>query len=156
MFQFIGCFLLISKIRWQDVTLAGLPHSEIHESRLTCSSSWLIAAYRVLLRFETPRHPPYALLHLTYCSPSMLGDTAYPTVCCVRFVGVAYYACLIFLASGRIFGVDLTSAQNLNFHGFSRKSSSCDLRYFRFILICLGKSFSEENFMTWVHKVSLC
>ena len=49
------------------------------------------------------------------------------------------------LASGRIFGVDLTSAQNLNFHGFSRKSSSCDLRYFRFILICLGKSYSEEN-----------
>ena len=35
---------------------------------LTCSSSWLIAAYRVLLRFETPRHPPYALLNLTYVS----------------------------------------------------------------------------------------
>ena len=33
---------------------------------LTCSSSWLIAAYRVLLRFETPRHPPYALINLTY------------------------------------------------------------------------------------------
>ena len=99
MFQFIGCFLLISKIRWQDVTLAGLPHSEIHESRLTCSSSWLIAADRVLLRFKTPRHPPYALINLTY-----------------------------------VFSL---------------------LRYFRFILICLGKSFSEENFMTWVHKVSL-
>ena len=35
---------------------------------LTCSSSWLIAAYRVLLRFETPRHPPYALIRLTYVS----------------------------------------------------------------------------------------
>ena len=65
-----------------------MPHSEIHESLLTCSSSWLIAAYRVLLRFETPRHPPYALLHLTYVN---------------------------------------------------------DIRYFRFILICLGKSFSVEN-----------
>ena len=51
---------------------------------LTCSSSWLIAAYRVLLRFETPRHPPYALINLTY-----------------------------------VFSL---------------------LRYFRFILICLGKS----------------
>ena len=98
MFQFIGCFLPTSRVGWQDVTLAGLPHSEIHESRLTCSSSWLIAAYRVLLRFETPRHPPYALTNLTYVN---------------------------------------------------------DIRYFRFILICLGKSFSEENFMTWVHKVPL-
>ena len=88
MFQFIGCFLPTSRVGWQDVTLAGLPHSEIHESRLTCSSSWLIAAYRVLLRFETPRHPPYALTNLTYVN---------------------------------------------------------DIRYFRFILICLGKSFSVEN-----------
>ena len=90
MFQFIGCFLPTSRVGWQDVTLAGLPHSEIHESRLTCSSSWLIAAYRVLLRFETPRHPPYALTNLTYVN---------------------------------------------------------GIRYFRFILICLGKSFSVENIM---------
>ena len=88
MFQFIGCFLPVSRTGWQDVTLAGLPHSEIHESLLTCSSSWLIAAYRVLLRFETPRHPPYALTNLTYVN---------------------------------------------------------GIRYFRFILICLGKSFSVEN-----------
>ena len=88
MFQFIGCFLPTSRVGWQDVTLAGLPHSEIHESLLTCSSSWLIAAYRVLLRFETPRHPPYALTNLTYVN---------------------------------------------------------GIRYFRFILICLGKSFSVEN-----------
>ena len=88
MFQFIGCFLPVSSTGWQDVTLAGLPHSEIHESLLTCSSSWLIAAYRVLLRFETPRHPPYALTNLTYVN---------------------------------------------------------GIRYFRFILICLGKSFSVEN-----------
>ena len=51
---------------------------------LTCSSSWLIAADRVLLRFKTPRPPPYALINLTY-----------------------------------VFSL---------------------LRYFRFILICLGKS----------------
>ena len=55
-----------SKVGWQVITPAGLPHSEIHGSMLTCSSPWLIAAYRVLLRFETPRHPPYALIRLTY------------------------------------------------------------------------------------------
>ena len=32
---------------------------------LTCSSPWLFAAYRVLRRLETPRHPPYALCSLT-------------------------------------------------------------------------------------------
>ena len=48
------------------MTPAGLPHSEICGSMLTCSSPQLIAAYRVLLRFETPRHPPYALKCLTY------------------------------------------------------------------------------------------
>ena len=51
-----------------DITHSGLPHSEIHGSRLTCSSPWLIAAYRVFHRLGTPRHPPYALCSLTYRS----------------------------------------------------------------------------------------
>ena len=37
-------------------------------SRLTCSSARLFAAYRVLLRLGTPRHPPYALRSLTIMS----------------------------------------------------------------------------------------
>ncbi len=40
---------------------AGLPHSEIHESKLADSSSWLIAANHVLHRPAVPRHPPCAL-----------------------------------------------------------------------------------------------
>ena len=40
---------------------AGLPHSEIHGSRVTCTSPWPIAAYRVLHRLREPRHPPRAL-----------------------------------------------------------------------------------------------
>ena len=40
---------------------AGLPHSETHGSRVTCTSPWTIAAYRVLLRLREPRHPPRAL-----------------------------------------------------------------------------------------------
>ena len=40
---------------------AGLPHSEIHGSRVTCTSPWPIAAYHVLHRLREPRHPPRAL-----------------------------------------------------------------------------------------------
>ena len=39
----------------------GFPHSEIHGSKLIRSSPWLIAAYHVLRRLSTPRHPPNAL-----------------------------------------------------------------------------------------------
>ena len=39
----------------------GLPHSEIHGSKLIRSSPWLIAAYHVLHRLSAPRHPPNAL-----------------------------------------------------------------------------------------------
>ena len=40
---------------------AGLPHSDIHGSRVACTSPWLFAACRVLHRLPEPRHPPYAL-----------------------------------------------------------------------------------------------
>ena len=42
----------------------AFPHSDIHGSMLVCSSPWLFAAYRVLLRLLMPRHPPYALFYL--------------------------------------------------------------------------------------------
>ena len=35
-----------------------------------CSSPQLIAACHVLLRLPVPRHPPYALCHLTFCRSS--------------------------------------------------------------------------------------
>ena len=51
--------------RWVTwVHHAGLLHSEIWGSKLMCSSPQLIAAYRVLRRYEASRHPPYALTHL--------------------------------------------------------------------------------------------
>src|SRR5574344_1964107 len=43
----------------------GFPHSEIHGSMDICSSPWLIAACRVLLRLSVPRHSPCALSSLT-------------------------------------------------------------------------------------------
>ena len=42
------------------------PHSEIHGSKLICSSPWLIAACHVFLRLLMPRHSPYALLCLNF------------------------------------------------------------------------------------------
>ncbi len=46
------------------MTPAGFPHSEISGSQLVCSSPELIAAYHVLHRLLTPRHPPSALSSL--------------------------------------------------------------------------------------------
>ena len=46
------------------ITPGGLPHSEIPGSKLVCSSPRLIAAYHVLHRLLTPRHPPSALSSL--------------------------------------------------------------------------------------------
>ena len=47
------------------MTRAGLPHSEIPGSEPVCGYPRLIAAYHVLHRFSTPRHPPCALTSLT-------------------------------------------------------------------------------------------
>ena len=44
----------------------GFPHSEIRGSLDICSSPRLFAAYHVFLRLPVPRHPPCALLRLTF------------------------------------------------------------------------------------------
>ncbi len=51
---------------WHRFACAGFPHSDIHGSRLAYSSPWRFAVGRVLLRLLVPRHPPYALLILTF------------------------------------------------------------------------------------------
>ena len=61
MFQFTG-FRPLSSDR---IPPAGFPHSEIRESLSACDSSRLFAAFRVLLRLDTPGHPPYALCSFT-------------------------------------------------------------------------------------------
>ena len=45
---------------------AGLLHSDICGSTPACGSPQLFAAYHVLLRLPMPRHPPCALISLTY------------------------------------------------------------------------------------------
>ena len=61
MFQFPGfAFLAEYSMR------SGLPHSEIAGSKLIRSSPTLIAAYHVLHRLLSPRHPPNALKTLDH------------------------------------------------------------------------------------------
>ena len=67
------CFLFLLVLRcfssqrslplwWVTVhQTAGLPHSDTHGSRVACTSPWIFAACRVLLRLPEPRHPPCAL-----------------------------------------------------------------------------------------------
>ena len=49
-----------------EVSSAGFPHSDTRGSRLICSSPRLFAAYHVFHRLLVPRHPPCALLCLTF------------------------------------------------------------------------------------------
>ena len=56
----------------------GFPHSEIHGSKLVRSSPWLIAAYYVLHRLYTPRHPPNALKTLDRFSNSCHAQEQVP------------------------------------------------------------------------------
>ena len=51
--------------RPHEVCSCRFPHSDIHGSRVICTSPWLFAAYHVFHRLSVPRHPPYALCSLT-------------------------------------------------------------------------------------------
>ena len=55
--------------RMTEVLSAGFPHSDIPGSQDMCSSPGLFAAYHVFHRLSVPRHPPCALLCLTFCPP---------------------------------------------------------------------------------------
>ena len=54
-----------------EVCSARFPHSDICGSMDICSSPQLFAAYHVFLRLLVPRHPPCALIRLTFCSSAL-------------------------------------------------------------------------------------
>ncbi len=60
MFQFPP-LASIHKVWMTVLQTAGLSHSEIRGSKITCIYPQLIAACHVLLRLREPRHPPCAL-----------------------------------------------------------------------------------------------
>ena len=49
-----------------EVPSAGFPHSDISGSMDICSSPKLFAAYHVFHRLLVPRHPPCALIRLSF------------------------------------------------------------------------------------------
>ena len=53
-------------LRILEVCSSGFPHSDISGSMDICSSPKLFAAYHVFHRLSVPRHPPCALLRLTF------------------------------------------------------------------------------------------
>ena len=67
MFQFPGLPPLELWIHSRVLAVAsGFPHSEISGSKLTYSSPKHIGVSPVLHRLLVPRHPPCALIHLTF------------------------------------------------------------------------------------------
>ena len=58
-------------VRMTGVLPAGFPHSDICGSKIICISPQLFAAYHVFLRLLVPRHPPCALIRLTFCSSAL-------------------------------------------------------------------------------------
>ena len=77
----LNCFLFLQVLRWftslsllpkayvfssriLHVLRSGFPHSDISGSTPVCGSPKLFAAYHVLLRLPSPRHPPCALSSL--------------------------------------------------------------------------------------------
>ena len=56
-----------------EVCSAGFPHSDISGSMDICSSPKLFAAYHVFHRLLVPRHPPCALLRLTWLTAEKIS-----------------------------------------------------------------------------------
>ena len=68
-FRSPGCLLhgYLFTMRYPGIAPGEFPHSDICGSTVVCTYPQLFAACRVLRRLLVPRHPPYALFHLTYC-----------------------------------------------------------------------------------------
>ena len=68
MFQFrrfpTFCYLIHKRLT--EYCSAGFPHSDIHGSMPAFDSPWLFVDRYVLLRLPMPRHPPCALISLTF------------------------------------------------------------------------------------------
>ena len=76
----------------------GFPHSDICGSRDICSSPQLFAAYHVFRRLLVPRHPPCALISLTFLVSLdfiSVWNLLLWVLSLLRFV-ICYYDCFLF------------------------------------------------------------
>ena len=65
--QAVSLVQLLIHCTMTEVCSVGLLHSEIHGSKRTYRSPWLIAVNHVLRRLPMPRHSPCALISFTIC-----------------------------------------------------------------------------------------
>ena len=65
--QAVSLIYLCIQYMMTEVCSVGLLHSDIHGSKRTYRSPWLIAVNHVLLRLPMPRHSPCALCCFTIC-----------------------------------------------------------------------------------------
>ena len=99
-------------LSYHHITDDGLPHSEMYGSLDACSLPYLFAAYRVLHRLLAPRHPPYALVHLTYLrsfafvfanviclNPKMLGSIHFKLIREAFFCFLFWWICFFCISS---------------------------------------------------------
>ena len=80
------------------VLRTGFPHSDICGSRIICISPQLFAAYHVFLRLLVPRHPPCALISLTFLVSLdfiSVWNLLLWVLSLLRFV-ICYYDCFSF------------------------------------------------------------
>ena len=81
-----------------EVFSCGFPHSDICGSRNICISPQLFAAYHVFLRLLVPRHPPCALISLTFLVSLdfiSVWNLLLWVLSLLRFV-ICYYDCFSF------------------------------------------------------------
>ena len=99
----------------------GLPHSEIHGSKLILSSPWLIAEYHVFHRLLLPRHSPNALLALDLIQKEK--DTRY---LCYRLFG--YLSTSMSIATAQLVTKgDLSSEPKAYFPAFHPGTRAADV-----------------------------
>ena len=84
-----------------EVCSCGFPHSEISGSRDICSSPKLFAAYHVFHRLLVPRHPPCALLRLTFPRPLFQAAASCPSSVRGHSAGISLCRFVFRLAFGR-------------------------------------------------------
>ena len=105
---------LCIQYRTTEVCSARFPHSEICGSLNICFLPQLIAAYHVFHRLSVPRHPPCALLRLTF---------SYACVCVWVFKIFSY------LAVQCVYMQDLSIFHSL-FDSLPYKDNSSDVSFF--------------------------
>ena len=84
-----------------EVSSAGFPHSDISGSMDICSSPKLFAAYHVFHRLLVPRHPPCALLRLTFPRPLFQAAASCPSSVRGHSAGISLCRFVFRLAFGR-------------------------------------------------------